>query len=178
MLKRYSVILLLLTLAGCGPNTISRDWHRIEPPVAGPDFTLPLLGGGQLRLADERGHVVIMEFWATWCGPCRFSLPSLDVIYKQYRSRGVTVLLVNAGEPEDAVRKWAGRRFTSPILLDLQQEVGGRYHVEGIPRLFVLDQDGRIVYTHAGYGGGLEWNLKLILSELLGEGSSQQKTHG
>ncbi len=117
-----------------------------------------------------------MEFWATWCGPCRFSLPSLEVIYKRYRNRGVTVLLINDGETPEAVRKWAKRRFTAPILLDQSQEVVNRYGVTGIPRLFIVDQDGRLIYAHEGYGGGLEKNLSLILEELLTPKS--KTTHG
>jgi thiol-disulfide isomerase/thioredoxin len=156
-----------LLLAGCGPETISRDWHRLEPRIPAGDFTLPQLDGDAVTLSEQRGKVVIMEFWATWCGPCRYSTPSLDVIYKQYRDRGVTVLLINEGESADRVRAWAGQRFTAPILLDQAGEIGRLYHLRGIPRLFVIDQDGDIVYDHAGYRGGLEFNLKLILKELL-----------
>ena len=136
-----------------------------------PGFTLPQLDGPPVSLSDLRGRVVIMEFWATWCNPCRFSLPSLEVIYKRYRNRGVTVLLINEGEEPDRIHPWAQKRFTAPILLDQEERVGRRYQVTGIPRLFILDQEGRLIYAHEGYGGGLERNLTLILEELLGTGS-------
>ena len=161
------VCLALLALAGCAPKTIGKDWKRIEPPVQAPEFTLPQLDAGPVSLSGSRGRVVIMEFWATWCGPCQFSLPSLDLIYKWYRDRGVTVLLLNEGEAAERVRTWAGRRFTAPILLDQDQRVGALYRVRGIPRLFIVDQQGSLVYAHEGYGGGLERNLKLILDALL-----------
>ena len=164
----------LLLLCGCEADTISSDWKRIDPPGEAPSFTLAQLNGGEVSLADLRGRVVIMEFWATWCGPCRFSLPSLDVIYRRYRDRGVNVLLINEGESPEAVRRWSGRRLTAPILLDEDARVGQTYGVTGIPRLFIVDQAGRIVYAHAGYGGGLERNLKLILETLLGAST----THG
>ena len=159
--------MVLLLAGGCAPDTISSDWHRIEPRVEAPDFTLPQLDGKSVALADLRGRVVIMEFWATWCGPCRFSLPSLEVIYQQYRDRGVTVLLIDQGETAEVVRKWAAKRFTAPILLDRKTEVGAQYEVHGIPRLFLVDRDGRLIYAHAGYGGGLERNLRLILDDML-----------
>ena len=158
---------LLLVAAGCGPETVSPDWHRVDPPLEAPPFTLPTLDGGSMSLSDARGRVAIVEFWATWCGPCRSSLPSLEVIYKRYRDRGATVLLLNEGESAEAVNQWTERRFTAPILLDQTEAVGRQYGVEGLPRLFMLDRDGRIIYEHAGYGGGLEQNLSLILDQLL-----------
>jgi peroxiredoxin len=159
---------VVVALAGCAPDEITSDWHRIEPRVEAPAFTLTQLDGGPVSLADYRGRVVIMEFWATWCGPCRFSLPSLEVIYKRFKDRGVAVLLLNQDEPPDKVRAWANNKFTAPILLDEGTAVASRYGVRGIPRLFIIDQEGKIVYAHEGYGGGLERNLSLILEELLG----------
>ncbi|MBI2104476.1 MAG: TlpA family protein disulfide reductase [Candidatus Omnitrophica bacterium] len=161
------ILLSLLVLAGCGQQGIGADWKRIEPGVAAIDFELPQLDGPPVKLSDYRGRVVVMEFWATWCGPCRFSLPSLEVIYKRYRDRGMTVLLINEGEEAEVARKWAEKRFTAPILLDRDQAVGARYRVRGIPRLFIVDQAGNLAYAHEGYGGGLERNLTLILDEFL-----------
>jgi thiol-disulfide isomerase/thioredoxin len=159
---------LVTLLAGCGPETtIGQDWKRIEPPSAAADFTLPQLDGSPMSLSGERGRVVIMEFWATWCGPCRFSLPSLEVIFKRYRARGVSVLLINEGESADTVRAWTEQRFSAPILMDESREVGRRYRLSSLPRLFIVDQSGRLIYAHDGYGGGLERNLTLILEQLL-----------
>ncbi|MBI3324277.1 MAG: TlpA family protein disulfide reductase [Candidatus Omnitrophica bacterium] len=168
---------LVLAYAGCEPG--GSDWVKLNPPVAAPGFSLPTLDGGRVSLAEQRDKVVVMEFWATWCGPCRFSTPSLDAIYRNFKDRGVTVLLINAGEPPERVRKWAEHRFAAPILLDQQGEAANLYHVEGIPRLFVIDQQGRIIYDHAGYAGGLEFNLGMILKELLANGSVPAQTpHG
>jgi peroxiredoxin len=161
------VTALGLCLSGCAPDEITSDWHRIEPRPEAPAFTLTQLDGGSVSLADYRGRVVIMEFWATWCSPCRFSLPSLEVVYKKYRDKGLTVLLINQDEPSDKVRAWAKKRFTAPILLDEGARIGTSYGVQGIPRLFIIDQEGKLVYAHEGYGGGLERNLQLILDQLL-----------
>ena len=157
----------VVCVAGCGPERIGSDWKAIQPSVAAPDFTLPQLEGPPVTLSALKGRVVVMEFWATWCGPCRFSLPSLEVIHRRYHDRGVSVLLINEGENEREIRRWAGRRFTAPILLDATQEVGERYEVRAIPRLFLVDQTGHIVYAHEGYGGGLEQSLSQILDQLL-----------
>lgn len=157
----------ILLVLGCSAEGITSDWKRMEPSVAAPDFALPQLDGSTVKLSELRGQIVVMEFWATWCGPCRFSLPSLDVMHKRYRDRGVTVLLINDGETPEVIRKWAKQRFTAPILLDESQEAVQRYGVTGIPQLFVVDQAGRIIYVHGGYGGGLERNLTMILDKLL-----------
>ena len=191
---------LFLVAGGCEPQGLTRDWERIDPPVAAVDFSLPQLAvrpfcfdgwlttvlsridlmgthqvnpvealdGAPIRLSDLKGRVVVMEFWATWCGPCRASLPSLEAIAKRYRRRGVTVLLINEQERASDVRAWTRRRFSaSRILLDEDGVVARQYHVEGIPRLFLVDPNGQVLYEHAGYGGGLERYLSVILDGLL-----------
>ncbi len=162
---------LVAVLSGCEPAALSPDWTRYNPPVEAPAFTLPRLDGTPVNLSDQRGRIVIMEFWATWCGPCQQSSPSLDAIYRRYRKQGVTVLLVNQGETAEEVSQWAERRFEAPILLDKKEEVGDRYGLTGIPRLFIIDQEGRIIYSRSGYGGGLEQDLAIILKGLF-EGTS------
>lgn len=160
-------LLSIASLCGCEPTDIGSEWRRIDPPVPAASFTLNALDGPPVALADLKDRIVVMEFWATWCTPCRFSLPSLEVIGKRYRDRGISVLLINLDEESDKVRAWAERRFTVPILLDKGGEVADRYGVQSIPRLFVIDQAGRIVWAHQGYGGGLEATLSQILDELL-----------
>ena len=152
--------------AGCTSETVGPEWTRLDPPIPAPEFTLPQLDGKAVRLSDYRDHVVIMEFWATWCGSCRQSTPSLDVIYRRYRDRGVTVLLINEGEPAARVRAWVERRFAAPILLDEEGRVAKLYRLSGLPRLLIIDH-GRMLYDRSGYHGGLEQNLSLILDDLL-----------
>jgi len=167
MRLRCAFLLSVCCVAGCGPETVGSDWRRLEQPVEAPDFTLAQLDGPPVSLSDYRGRVVIMEFWATWCGPCRMSTPSLEAVYKQHRDKPVTILLVNAGESIEKIRSWTTQRFTAPILLDADGEVQRRYSVGGIPQLFIIDQRGVVIYRHGGYRGGLERNLRLILHELL-----------
>ena len=161
------VVAVSVAVAGCGPG--KTDWSRLDPPVQAPDFTLARLDGGTVTLSDYREKVVIMEFWATWCVPCRYSTPSLEVIYRRYHDRGVAVLLINAGEDANIIREWAEGRFTAPMLLDSERHVRQQYGIQSIPQLFLIDQTGEIIYHRQGYGGGLERNLKLILDDLLDE---------
>lgn len=164
--NKYLALLGMVVVCGCGPQGITADWHRIEPPRPAPEFRLPQVDGASVSLADYQGQVVIMEFWATWCRPCRFSLPSLETLYREYRDRGATVLLINQGESVETIERWTEQRYTAPMLLD-DGRVSARFGVAGIPWLVVIDQGGRLVYEHRGYGGGLERNLRLIVSELL-----------
>jgi len=162
-----TLLVALLVFIGCKPAGISSEWERVEPPRAAADFTLPQLNGDPVSLSALRGRPVVMEFWATWCAPCRYSTPSLEAVYRRYQDRGVVVLLVNQGESAEQIRAWSGKRFTAPMLLDHDGAVAGRYGVVGIPRLFILDRDGHIIFDHSGYAGGLERNLHVILDHLL-----------
>src|SRR3989338_8584433 len=165
---RKALLLCAFVFLSCAPRAgLSSDWKKITPPIPAPEFTLSQLDGSPISLSDLRGQIVAIEFWATWCGPCRFSLPSLDAIYKRYQERGVRVLLVNQGEQTDVVRRWAQKRFSSPILLDKEQSIAQLYMVSGIPQLFVIDKLGQIAYVHSGYQGGLERSLSLILDGML-----------
>ncbi|MBI4343845.1 MAG: TlpA family protein disulfide reductase [Candidatus Omnitrophica bacterium] len=154
----------LTMLAGCGPSYIT--WQPVEPSPLAQDFSLPDLNGALVALSDFEGQIVIMEFWATWCGPCRMTTPSLEHIYRKFREQGVAVLLVNEKESPDTIQAWARGRFTAPILLDREGRVGERYSVWGLPRLLVIDQEGYIRFNEEGYGGGLERNLELIIKAL------------
>lgn len=158
---------MALALAGCEPAGLSSSWQRIDPPQPAPDFALQTLAGDTVRLSSFKGRIVLVEFWATWCGPCRFSTPSLDAMYRKYSEKGVSALLVNQAEEPEVVRQWAGKRFMAPILLDRQNAVGTMYQATSLPTLVVVDHEGRMVYRKEGYGGGLEAQLKIVLDELL-----------
>ncbi len=167
MFQRLFVFIWLsvCSLSGCQPATLT--WQPLATPVAALDFTLLALTGGPVTLSGLRGQVVVMEFWATWCGPCQYSSPSLEVISRRFRGRGVTVLLINEGQTAEAVRAWARGRFTTPILLDEGVRVADAYGVNGLPQLFVIDQQGMIRYAESGYTGGLERNLSGVLGHML-----------
>ena len=109
------------------------------------DFTLSDLAGKSLRLSSLKGKVVLIDFWATWCGPCRIEMPSIQKLHREFKDRGLVVLGVNAGEEATAVRPFLKKYgYDFRILLDHDQAVGRRYQVDGIPTMFIIDKGGTI----------------------------------
>lgn len=111
------------------------------------DFTLADLQGRSWTLKGLRGKVVLVNFWATWCGPCRKEMPDLDALYNRFKDQGLVVLAISSGD-EDVRRVSAfvvERSLTFPILLDPGRKVSELFQIEGIPKSFVYDRDGKLV---------------------------------
>jgi DsbE subfamily thiol:disulfide oxidoreductase len=123
---------------------------RVGAPA--PEIALPMLSGETRTLADLRGQVVILNFWATWCGPCRAEMPALAEIQTQYASRGVIVIGVNQREDAGSIRRYLdsiGVDF--PIALDPTGESNRQYRVLGLPTTYLIDRQGLI--RDAVFGG-------------------------
>jgi thiol-disulfide isomerase/thioredoxin len=132
-----------------------------------PLWTLPTPDGGTLSLEDLRGKVVIMDFWATWCGPCREVMPSLQAIHESH-SDDLVVIGVNTWENADPVAFMAENGYTYQIVL-AGDEVAQQYFVDGIPTFYVVDQDGNVAFHAVGADPANEEALGEILVTLLGE---------
>lgn len=131
--------------------------QRASPPESGdigqpaPDFTLQRLDGGTLQLSSLRGKVVLINFWATWCLPCRSEMPELEQTYQTYRSRGFEVLAINFLESENDVRPFVSELGLSfPVLLDQDGSVGRLYRTYALPSSFLIDASGTIRYVKIG----------------------------
>jgi peroxiredoxin len=135
-----------------------------------PDFTLRTLDGSNLRLHEQRGRVVLINFWATWCGPCRQEMPLLNQLFQKYRGSGFTLLGINVdedGRKAQAVAKQLGLAF--PVLLDADKAVSQRYELASMPSTLLIDRDGRVRYLHKGYQAGYETLYEKQIRELLKE---------
>jgi len=120
---------------------------RFAPPVS-----LHLRDGSAVPLTSYQGQVVLVDFWASWCVPCKTSFPALDALYKQYRDRGLVVLAVNVDERRaDAEAFLAARPHTMPIALDPKGDAAKAFDVRGMPTSFLIDRAGRIRFVHSGY---------------------------
>jgi peroxiredoxin len=109
------------------------------------DFTLTDLSGIQWNLHALAGKVVLVNFWATWCPPCRKELPDLEALYQRFRSRGLVILAVSDEDAAKVQPFVAEHKLTYPVLLDPGRKVNGLFQVEGIPKSFVYDRDGKLV---------------------------------
>lgn len=126
-------------------------------PKPAPDFVLKSLSGDNVRLSELHGEVVMINFWASWCGPCRQELPHLDALYKRYESLGFTLLGVNVEkEPRAAVRLLKDIPVSFPVLLDSENSVSELYDVIAMPSTVLIDRDGKVRHVHNGYKPGYE----------------------
>ncbi len=135
-----------------------------------PDFTLAARDGGKVHLADLRGQVVMINFWATWCGPCRQEMPLLAQLHDRYEPLGFTMLGVNVEPDSAAAVAWLRNvPVTFPILFDTTSEVAGRFGVEGMPSSVLVDRQGQVRYVHRGYKAGDEAKYADMIRSLVKE---------
>lgn len=135
-----------------------------------PDFTLGVRGGGELRLGELRGQVVLVNFWATWCGPCRQEMPLLDELYRKYQGLGFTLLGINVEEDGRLAEDFLAETPVSfPILLDPESRVSYLYEVSAMPTTVIIDRQGNIRLTHFGYQPGDEQEYQDTIRALLRE---------
>lgn len=135
-----------------------------------PDFTLKSLSGPNLKLSEMTGNVVLINFWASWCGPCREEMPLLNALHKKYEPLGFTVLGVNVEEDVNAARGFL-KNFPVdfPVLLDNTNRVSKLYEVIAMPTSVVVDRDGNMRYLHQGYKSGDEAKYQQMVKKLVRE---------
>ncbi len=144
--------------------------HAVAVSDDAPDFTLKSLEGSNLRLEEYRGQVVLLNFWASWCGPCRQEMPLLDRLHHRYEDTGFAVLGVNVeGEVAPAQEIVDKTNVTFPILIDDGQKVSEMYNLQAMPSTVVIDRDGVVRYIHLGYKPGDEAKYVEVVKQLIRE---------
>lgn len=146
--------------------------HQTQPTSGlAPDFTLTTFDGQPFTLSEQRGNIVVINFWASWCGPCREEAPALERLWNRYKDQGVVVLGVTfADEPDDSLEFMQEYGLTYPNVDDPRSEVSkDLYHIQGVPETFVIDQNGevaRFIYSTVD-----EASLTVLIDRLLEQGS-------
>lgn len=135
-----------------------------------PDFTLKSNTGENVRLAEQRGKVVMLNFWASWCGPCREEMPLLDNLYKRYHPAGFEYFGINVEEDNTDAKKVIKELGVSfPILFDPQSKASELYKVDAMPTTVIIGKKGEIRYVHRGYKSGDEKEYRQKIMELIRE---------
>jgi peroxiredoxin len=144
-----------------------KEMGHIKVGEPAPDFSLNDLSNRPVTLASFRGEkVVLLDFWATWCGPCRMAMPGLQELQEKFKGRSLEILSLNQGEPADQVRPFIERKkYSFHVLLDSAGEVGEKYGVRGIPALVLVDKKGAVQWIRVGYSPE-EDDLKAIIERL------------
>jgi peroxiredoxin len=164
-LRAFARVLLissLATVASASPDAL------IGQPA--PDFALRTFSGENLRLSENLGDVVIVNFWATWCGPCRQEMPLLDEIQAKYHRAGMVLLSVNLDDDQQRAAEFARTlKISYPVLIDEHKDVARAFQVGTMPATVLIDRSGVIRYVSDGYKSGYEKRYTEKLRELLNE---------
>jgi peroxiredoxin len=127
--------------------------HQAQTKSVGtpaPDFTLPDLENKPLRLSEVKGRVILLDFWATWCAPCREALPNVELLYRDFKDKGLLVVGISAEEPRDQAAFMEKFGYTFRFLVDANEKVKNLYGVGGIPVTVLIDRDGNIKLFEMG----------------------------
>jgi len=146
--------------------------HAVADAISGqaPNFSLQARSGETVTLEELRGNVVMINFWATWCGPCRQEMPHLEALHQRYQSLGFTLLGINVEDDPRGAERWLAETPVSfPILFDPRNEVSELYDVIAMPSTVLVDRAGNMRFIHHGYQPGYENEYQTQIRALLRE---------
>jgi peroxiredoxin len=159
-----------LILTAVALMLIAAQAQAISESAPAPDFTLKSNSGKNIKLSELRGQVVMINFWASWCGPCRQEMPLLNQLYQRYEPMGFTLLGVNVEEDSAAADKVLKEiPVDFPVLYDNRNQVSDTYQVRAMPSTILIDRDGKVRYLHKGYKPGYEEDYQKQVRELIRE---------
>ena len=158
MLKRITSLLFITLISYSAYAAVKQPelGHRLTPlktPIEAPDFTLEDMDEEEYSFSDYRGKVVVLNFWATWCPPCRREMPSMERLYQKYKGDEFTALAINQMESGDHVFAYTGQLEVDPtftILFDQYSLVSHVYGVKGLPTTYLIDKKGQIRFRAIG----------------------------
>ncbi len=182
---RACVVLLVLAVAGSSviahaqtPTTSKDDLRSLGSPRGehasvgkpAPQATLKALGGDDFDIASLKGKVVLLDFWATWCGPCVISLPKVTEVANSFADQDLVFYAVNLREPVEKITKFLGKKgIKPPVATDRWGKAGQAFGVRGIPHSVLIDKKGVVRHVHVGFMPGMEKTLKKEIATLLAE---------
>jgi peroxiredoxin len=160
--KSFLPVLYALFIGAAASSSHAND--------SAPDFALKSTQGGNIRLSEHRGEVILLNFWASWCGPCRQEMPQLNALQQRYSKLGFNVVGVNVDKDSALANKILKDIPVSfPVLLDDTGAVSASYNVSAMPTTVLIDRDGNMRYLHKGYKPGYEQDYEQQIKELIRE---------
>ncbi len=174
IVKRFITALItvssLLTLGAhaAGKNNVV----AVNPPVPAPNWTLPAIqnADGDLSMSDFRGKITYVDFWASWCGPCRLSLPALNSLNEAFSEDPVQFLAISIDVVEEDAWDFLKRYAVDyPVVIDIEGDIARRFGVDGMPSGYLVDALGRVREIHIGFKRGDELKLAESIKKMLAE---------
>ncbi|MGD8784554.1 MAG: TlpA disulfide reductase family protein [Thioalkalispiraceae bacterium] len=169
IVRRVTFLLFILSTSLAVSSIASASQTTLDGAPA-PDFTLKSRSGKNLRLSDFRGQVVMLNFWASWCGPCRTEMPILENFYKRYSKLGFVILGVNTESDTSKANAYLRDiKVSFPILYDTSSKVSKLYNIKAMPTTVMIDRNGKMRFLHQGYKAGYEKDYKKQIKKLIRE---------
>lgn len=169
-LRKLFIVICVVTVALIATSCKKGERNVVVEEGKAPDFSLSDIRGAKVTLSGLRGKVVMLEFWATWCPPCRDSIPEMNKLYEKFRDKNFELLAISVDEGRDAsstVGSFAKEYgVVYPVLID-DRDVNTLYGVSNIPVMFIIDKDGKVVRKRIGFIPGLADNLSKEIEALL-----------
>ena len=157
------LLVALLLYLGLVTNSSKTTPTGLGPGKTAPDFKLKTLSGKEVALSDYKGKVVLVNFWASWCPPCREEMPLFKRVYEKYRNKGFEILAVSTDTSAEPVKKFVkDYRINFPVLLD-DGSVASLYGIQGLPTSFLVGRDGKILKVRLGEYKEVEKDIKKFL---------------
>ena len=169
-MRHLLIVAALFAFAAVGVTRAAEKDTKSLIGKPAPDFSLQRTDGKDMKLSEEKGNVVLIDFWATWCPPCRASLPHLQKIHEDQKlaDKGLHIFAVNEGEEKDKAKSYLDQNnLTFPCVLDKSSAVGNKYLVHGIPTTVIIGRDGKVRNVWIGYGDGMEEQVRKALDGAL-----------
>jgi peroxiredoxin len=168
MIKKIFTFLILLMLfsdflfADSFRNSLEKlDFKIIEDNINYFDFSLTDLSGKNISLRDFQGKVIMLNFWATWCPPCREEMPSMEEMNKKMKGKNFIMLAVNVQEKAATVKSFVDKfKYTFPVIIDEKAEAAAKYQIRSIPTTFIIDTKGKIA---GAFTGSRDWNTDEVI---------------
>ncbi len=168
--QRLTIVALSVVLAVGAYAFLQQQASRVGSPA--PNFELTTLDGKTIKLSELRGKPILLDFWATWCGPCRRALPHTQELAQKY-AKEAHILAVNLREDAETVRDFMQKgNYSFTVPMDTDGSVARAFGVRGIPHFVVVDARGRIAFEQVGYGPGVEKTLERELKKAIESASS------